>query len=68
MIRTVQEFAEACRNLSSEEVYELFEDNITPELRDEIYDTYSDVDCLEPTRQALNAIGANFAVGSLIEY
>ncbi len=64
---TVAAFATDCTSLSNEEIYMLFEDNISQELRDEIYLTYS-TDSSEPVREALNKIGVQYNVLSLINF
>jgi hypothetical protein len=66
-MQTVAEFAEACKHLEHEEIYELFEDDISQELRDMIY-AYSEANCNEPCRNALNRIGRIFSVQTLAEY
>ena len=66
--QTVVQFADACRKLNSDEIYELFEDTISQELRDKIYNDYSDDDVSEPMRQAMIQIGREFAVLSLVDY
>ena len=67
-MKTVAEFAAACKTLVNDEVYELFESGISQQLRDQIYYVYEDLDTPEPTRAALNAIGAKYNVQSLIDY
>jgi len=68
--QTIPQFADACRKLegNSEAIYELFEDTISQELRDEIYNKYSDDDVSEPMRQAMNHIGREYAVLALVDY
>ena len=66
-MKTIAEFATACINKSHNEIYELFEDDISQALRDLIYnraDTYTN----EPVRSALNNIGFSFNVNSLKTY
>jgi hypothetical protein len=67
-IATVKAFAAACKTLNSDQVYELFENEISYELRKEIYNTYASLGSNEPVREALNAIGTKFNVQSLIDY
>jgi len=67
-IQTIQQFAIACVSLTNEEIYELFEDSISQDLRDSIYNTYSDETAIEPMRQAMNRIGQLFKVDSLANY
>jgi hypothetical protein len=66
-MKTIAQFAEACENKSHDEIYELFEDDISQELRDRIY-SYSEIDTPEPVRSALNGIGIQFNVNSLKYY
>jgi hypothetical protein len=66
-MQTIAEFAAACKHLEQEEIYELFEDGISQELRDQIY-SYSEIDTPEPVRSALNGIGMIFSVQTLAEY
>ena len=66
-ITSIQQFAEACKNKSSDEIYDLFEHELSRELRDEIYDCSND-DTPEPARSAFNNIGQMFNIESLIEY
>jgi hypothetical protein len=66
-MKLVAEFAEACENKTQEEIYELFEDDISQELRDRIY-SFSEVDTPEPVRSALNGIGILYNVQSLKDY
>jgi len=66
-LTTIKQFAEACRNLSNEQIYDLFEDEISQQLRDKIY-AWSDEDVSEPVRQALNRIGREYSVLSLADY
>jgi hypothetical protein len=66
-MKLVAEFAEACENKTQEEIYELFEDDISQELRDRIY-SFSEVDTPEPVRSALNGVGILYNVQSLKDY
>jgi hypothetical protein len=66
-MKLVAEFAEACENKTQEEIYELFEDDISQELRDRIY-SFSEVDTPEPVRSALNGVGILYNVQSLLDY
>jgi hypothetical protein len=66
-MKTIAEFAEACENKTQEEIYELFEDDISQELRDQIY-SFSEIDTPEPVRSALNGIGILYNVQSLKDY
>lgn len=66
-MQTVAQFAAACNNLTHGDIYELFEYDISQELRDEIYLTYCS-NCPEPVREALNKIGVQYNVQSLVNY
>jgi hypothetical protein len=66
-MKLVAEFAEACENKTHEEIYELFEDDISQELRDRIY-SFSEIDTPEPVRSALNGVGILYNVQSLKDY
>jgi hypothetical protein len=63
---TIEEFAEACRDLDDDDIYELFEFKISPELRDQFYKI--DPDSPEPVRAAMVSIGKKYGVPSLINY
>jgi len=64
---TIAQFAEACKTLTSDEVFEFFEFEISDALRDEIY-SMSRTSSHEPCRDALEQIGKQFNVQSLIDY
>jgi hypothetical protein len=64
---TVADFAAACVTLDHNDIYEMFEDDISEELRDKIY-AYSEADCNEPVRNAFEKIGKEYNVQSLIDY
>ena len=66
-MQTVQDFALACKHLTHEEIYNLFEDELSQELRDQIY-AMSSARCTEPCRDALNKIGIMYSVQTLAEY
>lgn len=66
-MQTVAEFAAACQQLDNDSIYDLFEDGISQNLRDQIY-AYSETDSAEPARSALNKIGFIFNVQSLKNY
>ena len=66
-IKSVAQFAAACKNLTHDQIYTLFEDDISQELRDRIY-SYSEIDTPEPVRSALNGIGIQFNVNMLKYY
>ena len=60
-------FAIACKKLTSDQIYEMFEDSIEKHLRNEILNL-ADQDTPEPVRCALNTIGKFYEVPSLINY
>jgi len=66
-INNLSTFAKACKNLSSEQIYELFESVIENPLRAEILNV-ADTNTPEPVRCALNKIGTYYEVPSLIKY
>ena len=66
-MQTVQDFALACKHLTSDEIYDLFEFDISQELRDKIYE-HAETDSNEPCRSALNQIGMHFSVQTLADY
>lgn len=66
-MKTIAEFAEACKTLDCDAIYTLFEDRISDDLRDAIYDV-AETNSDEPARDALNAIGLQYNVESLINY
>jgi len=68
--KTIAEFAECCRGLNNEQIYDLFENKIRihcPDLHDEIY-SWSDPEDNEPFRAACDAIGHHYNIQSLMEY
>lgn len=67
-INTVQQFAEACKTLDSNAIYELFEFDLSEEVRDMIYAIADDTDAYEPARLAFNKIGLQYNVESLLNY
>lgn len=67
-MKTVQEFAEACRPLNGYQIYMLFESGISKDLRDRIYYVYEDLESPEPTRSAMIQIGEKYGVQSLIDF
>jgi len=68
MINSVQQFAEACKHLDSDEIYELFEFDLSEEMRNEIYAIADDKDAFEPVRLAMHTIGLQYNVESLLNY
>lgn len=67
-INSVQQFAEACKSLDSDAIYELFEFQLSEEVRDAIYAIADDTDAFEPARLAFNKIGLQYNVESLQNY
>jgi len=66
-MQTVQDFALACKHLTSDEIYDLFEFDISQELRDTIY-AEAEIDSAEPVRDAFNKIGVRYSVQTLADY
>jgi hypothetical protein len=66
-MKTIADFAEACKTLESDEIYNLFEFDIRDELRSEIISQAAH-DAEEPVRSALENIGLQYSVQSLIDY
>lgn len=66
-MQTVAEFAAACKHLTSDEIYDLFECEISDALRNEII-SLAFVESSEPVREALNYIGRMYNVQSLADY
>ena len=66
-ITTVAAFAATCGVLDHNQIYELFEDEISDNLRNMIY-AYADRNSAEPVRSALNRLGRIFDVDSLQNY
>lgn len=66
-MQTVQDFALACKHLTSDEIYDLFESGISQDLRDKIY-VHAVDHSPEPCRSALNEIGARFSIQTLAQY
>lgn len=64
---TVTEFVAACSQLDSDDIYDLFEYDISDSLRNEIL-SLAAVDSAEPVREALNFLGNKFNVAQLSEY
>ena len=67
-VETIAQFAEACKSLDNQGIYELFEDEISQELRDKIYLTFEDLETPEPMRAAIIQIGELYGVQSLLDY
>lgn len=66
-VTTVEQFAQTCATLTNDDIYDLFENKLSDDVRTEI-STYSDVDTPEPFRSACYNIGVKFNVQSLIDY
>lgn len=74
-MKTLKDFAEACRAAEtappSQEyggfIFNLFEDEISQNLRDEIY-KLADANSNEPCRSSMIKLGYMFGVKTLIEY
>lgn len=66
-LNTLAQFAAACKKLSSDEIYELFELVIENPLRNEILNL-APATAQEPVRYSLNLIGRHYEVPSLINY
>jgi hypothetical protein len=64
---TIPEFVQACATLDSDGIFELFEFKISESLRDEVL-ALSDPDSPEPLRSALNYLGEERSIQSLIDY
>lgn len=63
----LQLFAKLCMNLNNDEIYTLFEDHLSEEMREAVY-SVSDPESPEPFREACEKIGTAFNVYSLINY
>ncbi len=66
-IHSMLHFAQECVILTHDQIYMLFEDEITQELRDEIYSTFWSTSS-EPCRAALRQLGERYCVISLQTY
>lgn len=66
-IHSMQQFAEACKNLSNNDIYELYEREITYDLKQEIDYTFWSISP-EPCRAALRQLGERYCVRELQEY
>jgi hypothetical protein len=66
---TIAEFAEACKTLDNFDIYMMFEEYISDDLRNEIYAlARPEEECNEVVRDALITIGMQYNVQSLIDY
>ena len=66
-IHSMRDFAMSCSTLTSDEIYKLFEYELSQELRDEIYNTFWS-DSQEPARAALRQLGIRYCIKSLQDY
>lgn len=64
---TVKQFAEICRTLDNDLIYDFFGFDISEELRGDII-CEADIGSNEPVRQAFNRIGEQYDVQSLKDY
>lgn len=67
MKNTIDEFVQAARGKSSEEIYDLFEFDTAPAVRDAIIGM-APATAPEPVRSALNLLGAAYGVWELTDY
>jgi len=67
-ITSIAQFAEACKQLDSNAIYELFEFDLSEDMRDKIYAVADDKDAFEPVRLALHLIGKQYNIESLLNY
>jgi hypothetical protein len=67
MFDPILTFAAHCADLTSDQIYEVFEYGITPVLRDSIL-ALASADSREPVREALNTIGDVCGVHALSVY
>jgi len=66
-MHTVAQFAENCKSLSNEGIYELFEYN-TPENLQEKIMSYADFNTPEPVRSAIHNLGKFYNIQPMIDY
>ena len=67
-ITSIEQFAEVCKSLDSNAIYELFEFELSEEMREKIYAIADDKDSFEPVRLAMYTIGLQYNVESLLNY
>lgn len=67
MIQTIAQFIAACQGLDSDRIYEIVEYEITEDLYLELMQACT-CDTPEPVRCALNQIGRDHGIQSLIDY
>jgi hypothetical protein len=65
--KTLRLFARLCKGLTPDEIYEVQDQHLRDEMRDEVYKIAKESDC-EPWRCACIRIGYAFNVKSLINY
>jgi hypothetical protein len=65
---TVAKFAEICKQLSSDDIYELFEYRISDSVRNEIFALSAEKTSPEPVRLRLNMLGEKYDVQALKDY
>lgn len=56
LLSDLSDFIEACKTLDNYDIFDLFEDGCTEELRELIY-SFGDPDCYEPFRDAMYNLG-----------
>lgn len=66
--KTIAEFAEACKHRTFDEIYNLFENQISQRLRDDIYGVSEHLDSPEPFRAACEIIGKQYNIATLITF
>ena len=67
-VQSIPQFAAACENLDHNFIYDIFENAISQELRNEILQTFWCSNHTEPVRSAMIQMGARYNVMSLINY
>lgn len=66
---TIEQFVEACKTLSNDEIYELYEHKISDDLRNQIIAILPEtIHTTEPVRLRLNMLGLWHGVESLEKY
>lgn len=66
-VSSIEEFVQQCKNKSCDEIYDLFENNTTEQVRDSIYE-FAPEDVNEPARYAFRLLGNNRNIESLKNY
>ena len=68
-LHSIRQFADACVGLSNSDIYELYEREISEELKDEIDCTFWSIkEVPEPCRSALRQMGERYGIRELQEY